>query len=71
MDTPTFPPKHGFYAVFSPSRECDIQAAEESLGGRFPDDYRKFLAEWNGGVFLTPPADSPCAEKCHSLIARG
>lgn len=37
------------FAVYEPSSEQSLEAAERELGCRLPDDYRAFLLLYNGG----------------------
>lgn len=47
-----FPAKLGFRPVLAKCTEEDIRSFEIERGIRFPDDFRDFLLQWNGGSFL-------------------
>ncbi len=43
--------------------ESEVAALEAKINVRFPDDFRRFLLEYNGGYF-NDPAITPTTEGC-------
>lgn len=41
--------------------ERDISDLEQRITVRFPDHYRMYLLEWNGGIFSEPDIVAPAA----------